>query len=84
MSCNASRCVLANTQCRPAVPAQREGTPTVLLYVIDLIGVAVFAISGVLAARKSLDLLGVVVIATVIAIGAGTTRDAPLDRYPVF
>lgn len=56
-----------------------------LLYLIDMAGVAVFAISGALAAgRKSLDLLGVVVIGTVTAIGGGTTRDLLLDRHPVF
>lgn len=55
-----------------------------LLAALDLAGVAVFAISGALAAgRKSLDLLGVVVIATVTAIGGGTLRDLLLDR-PVF
>lgn len=55
------------------------------LYLIDLLGVAVFAISGALAAgRKSLDLLGVVVIATVTAIGGGTMRDLLLGRHPVF
>jgi uncharacterized membrane protein YeiH len=47
--------------------------------------VAVFAISGALAAgRKSLDLIGVVVTATVTAIGGGTLRDVLLDRHPVF
>jgi len=56
-----------------------------MLYLIDLIGVAVFAVSGALAAgRKQLDLLGVIVIATVTAIGGGTTRDILLDRHPVF
>lgn len=56
-----------------------------LLHLIDLIGVAVFAVSGALAAGgKRLDLLGVVVIATVTAIGGGTTRDLLLDRHPVF
>ena len=44
-----------------------------------------FAISGVLAAgRKSLDLLGVAVIAVVTAIGGGTLRDVLLDRHPIF
>ncbi len=43
------------------------------LYVLDLLGVGVFAVSGALAAgRKSLDLLGVVVIAAVTAVGGGT------------
>jgi uncharacterized membrane protein YeiH len=47
----------------------------------DLLGVGVFAVSGALAAvRKRLDLLGVVVIAMVTAIGGGTTRDLLLDR----
>ncbi len=55
------------------------------LYVADLIGVAVFAISGALAAgRKSLDWLGVFVIAVVTAIGGGTIRDILLGRQPVF
>ena len=52
-----------------------------LLQFFDLLGVAVFAVSGALAAvRKRLDLLGVVVIAMVTAIGGGTTRDLLLDR----
>lgn len=56
-----------------------------ILYLLDLAGVAVFAVSGALAAgRKRLDLLGVVVIATVTAIGGGTLRDLLLDRHPVF
>ncbi|MEM6867940.1 MAG: trimeric intracellular cation channel family protein [Cyanobacteria bacterium P01_C01_bin.121] len=56
-----------------------------LFYVLGLIGVAVFAVSGALAAgRKQLDLLGVVVIAVVTAIGGGTLRDILLDRHPVF
>lgn len=56
-----------------------------ILYLLDLVGVGVFAISGALAAgRKSLDLLGVVVIAVVTAIGGGTLRDLLLDRHPIF
>jgi uncharacterized membrane protein YeiH len=54
------------------------------LELLDFVGVAVFAVSGALAAgRKNLDLLGVVVIATVTAIGGGTLRDVLLDR-PIF
>jgi uncharacterized membrane protein YeiH len=53
--------------------------------IIDLLGVAVFAISGALAAgRKGLDLLGVTVIAMVTAIGGGTLRDLLLNRHPIF
>jgi len=56
-----------------------------ILYTLDLFGVAVFAISGALiAAQKRLDLLGVIVIATVTAIGGGTLRDLLLDRSPIF
>ena len=51
------------------------------LQIIEFTGVAVFAISGALAAgRKSLDLLGVIVIAMVTATGGGTIRDLLLDR----
>lgn len=56
-----------------------------IFYIFDLIGVAVFAVSGVLAAgRKQMDLFGVVVIATLTAIGGGTVRDVLLDRHPIF
>lgn len=56
-----------------------------LLYVFDLMGVAVFAVSGALAAcRKGLDLFGVLVIAAITAVGGGTLRDLLLDRHPIF
>lgn len=56
-----------------------------ILYLLDLVGVAVFAVSGVLAARdRGLDLLGVVVIAAITAIGGGTLRDLLLNRHPIF
>ncbi|HEX2779402.1 MAG TPA: trimeric intracellular cation channel family protein [Gemmatimonadaceae bacterium] len=56
-----------------------------LLHLLDLIGVAVFAISGALAAgRRRLDLIGVVALAAVTAIGGGTIRDLLLDRHPIF
>ncbi len=56
-----------------------------LLHGIELLGVAVFAISGALAAgRRHFDLLGVVVIALVTATGGGTLRDVLLNRHPVF
>jgi uncharacterized membrane protein YeiH len=54
-------------------------------YLLDLLGVAVFAVSGaIVAARKRFDLLGIAVIGIVTAIGGGTTRDVLLDRHPVF
>jgi uncharacterized membrane protein YeiH len=56
-----------------------------LVYVMDLFGVAVFAITGSLAAgKKNMDLFGVVVLATVTALGGGTLRDLILGAYPVF
>jgi uncharacterized membrane protein YeiH len=56
-----------------------------ILYSLDLVGVAVFAVSGVLAARNGgLDLLGVIVIAAITAIGGGTLRDLLLNRHPIF
>jgi uncharacterized membrane protein YeiH len=55
-----------------------------LLFFLDLAGVAVFAVSGALAAgRAHLDLFGVLVLAAVTAIGGGTCRDILLGR-PVF
>jgi len=57
----------------------------VLLYYLDLAGVAVFAASGVLAARdRDLDLFGVMVVAVITAIGGGSLRDLLLDRHPIF
>jgi uncharacterized membrane protein YeiH len=56
-----------------------------ILYALSLIGVAVFAASGALAAgRKRFDWIGVSVIAVVTAIGGGTLRDLLLDRHPIF
>ncbi|MGV3486360.1 MAG: trimeric intracellular cation channel family protein [Planctomycetaceae bacterium] len=58
---------------------------SVLFYYFDLAGVAIFAASGVLAARdRDLDLLGIMVVATLTAIGGGTVRDLLLDRHPIF
>lgn len=57
---------------------------TEFLHWFDLLGVAVFAISGTLMAyRKHLDGFGVIVLASVTAIGGGTVRDVTLD-LPVF
>lgn len=52
---------------------------------LDLIGTAVFAITGALAAgRKQMDMFGVVMLATVTAVGGGTIRDIILGIHPVF
>ena len=56
-----------------------------LFYYLDLAGVAVFAVSGVLTARdRKLDLLGVIIVAAITAIGGGTLRDLLLNRHPIF
>lgn len=56
-----------------------------LLYWLDLIGVAVFAVSGALAAGdKNMDWVGVVVLAFVTSVGGGTLRDILLNRGTVF
>ncbi|MEO2268815.1 trimeric intracellular cation channel family protein [Pseudoalteromonas pernae] len=55
-----------------------------LYHLFDLLGVAVFAISGTLLAHeKKMDGFGVIVLAAVTAIGGGTLRDMILD-VPVF
>ncbi|WP_257253512.1 TRIC cation channel family protein [Endozoicomonas sp. SESOKO3] len=43
-----------------------------LLYILDLFGTAVFAISGAwLACRKDMDIFGAMVLAFVAAVGGG-------------
>ncbi len=53
--------------------------------VLEHLGVAVAAITGVLAAKgKRVDLFGVLVLAMVTAFGGGTIRDLSLGDTPVF
>jgi uncharacterized membrane protein YeiH len=55
-----------------------------LLYVADLVGTFVFAISGVMvASAKKFDVFGAFVIAFVTAIGGGTLRDILIGSLPV-
>lgn len=55
------------------------------LLVLDYAGVAVFAVTGALAAsRKQLDLIGFLFLASVTGIGGGTLRDVILGAAPVF
>jgi uncharacterized membrane protein YeiH len=52
---------------------------------MELIGAAVFSVSGALSAgRKGMDFLGVIVLAALTAIGGGTLRDLLLNRHPIF
>ena len=55
------------------------------IYIGDLLGTAVFALCGVLAASKfRMDSFGVIVLAAVTAIGGGSIRDALIGATPVF
>ncbi len=56
-----------------------------VLYFLDLLGTAAFAASGALAGvQRKMDLLGVVVLALVTAVGGGTIRDLLLGAVPPF
>ena len=53
------------------------------LVALDLVGISVFALSGALAAvRRNLDVFGVIVLATVTALGGGMLRDVLLGQTP--
>lgn len=55
------------------------------IYFFDLWGTAVFALSGALAAgRHRMDPFGVIVLASVTAVGGGSIRDALIGATPVF
>lgn len=54
------------------------------IYILDLIGTFVFAISGALiASKKQFDAFGTLVIAFVTAVGGGTLRDMMIGSTPV-
>jgi len=54
------------------------------MYLVDLFGTCVFAISGVLTALgKKFDLVGTLIIGFVTAIGGGTLRDMLIGKFPV-
>lgn len=56
-----------------------------MLFLLDIFGTAVFAITGSLVGkRKQMDIFGVIVIALVTALGGGTLRDILLGHLPVF
>ena len=51
----------------------------------EIIGVAVFALSGALmAARKGMDPFGFALLATLTGVGGGTVRDLLIGTRPVF
>lgn len=56
---------------------------TTLLLVLDLVGIAVFGVSGALAGvDKNLDLFGVLFLSVATAIGGGFMRDALIGATP--
>lgn len=55
-----------------------------LLTVLYIIGITAEAMTGALAAgRRKMDLFGVIIIASVTAIGGGSVRDMILGHYPL-
>ncbi|KKI41542.1 TRIC cation channel family protein [Hafnia alvei] len=56
-----------------------------LVYVLDILGTAVFAVSGVILAGKlKMDPFGVLVLGVVTSLGGGTIRNMALGHGPVF
>lgn len=56
---------------------------TTLLLVLDLVGIAVFGVSGALAGvDKNLDLFGVLFLSVATAVGGGFMRDALIGSTP--
>lgn len=59
--------------------------PWPFLFIQDLIGTIVFAISGAIAARQhKMDIFGMFVLAFVTGVGGGTLRDVMIGSTPVF
>lgn len=55
------------------------------MYILDLAGTLIFAVTGALAAgRKQMDVFGVVVLGCVTSMGGGSVRDMVLGNHPVF
>lgn len=58
--------------------------PYSLFAVLDFVGLLAFSISGAIAGvRKQMDIYGIIILATVTAIGGGTIRDMLVGRVPV-
>ena len=60
-------------------------TGAALIGVLDYAAVAIFALTGALAASRSqLDVVGFIFVAALTATGGGTVRDIILDRVPLW
>ena len=56
-----------------------------MIYLLGLIGVAAFAITGVIAAgQKGMDIFSITLLGVVTALGGGTLRDIILNISPIF
>ena len=56
-----------------------------MIYSLGLIGIAAFAITGVMAAgKKGMDIFSITLLGVVTALGGGTLRDIILDTNPIF
>ena len=56
-----------------------------MIYILEMIGVIAFAISGMIEARaKNMDPVGIYTIAFITALGGGTLRDLMLDNHPLY
>ena len=56
-----------------------------MIYVLEMIGIIAFAISGMIIARsKNMDPVGVFTIGFITALGGGTLRDMIMDNHPVY
>jgi uncharacterized membrane protein YeiH len=55
------------------------------LYYVEMFGIAIFAITGVLAVRRrGLDVVGALMLGIVTALGGGTARDVVLGVPPIW
>jgi uncharacterized membrane protein YeiH len=56
-----------------------------MTYSLGMLAIAVFAVTGVIAGgRKDMDVLTIVILGNVTAIGGGTLRDILLDVNPIY
>lgn len=55
----------------------------VFIYVLDLLGTAAFAVTGALkAVEHKADIFGIIVLATVVGVAGGVTRDVIFGKFP--
>ncbi|SCY63402.1 trimeric intracellular cation channel family protein [Desulfoluna spongiiphila] len=56
-----------------------------IIYLIGMMGIAAFSVTGVVAAgKKDMDLFSIILLGVVTALGGGTIRDILMDANPIF